>query len=69
MRGMLTSRKALVYSPEAANVAGRNYFALVNCFGLNRDFLTISQCDESPFRLWLFADPNQYVSTKSHPCS
>jgi hypothetical protein len=64
MKGVSTSCKALGHSPEAAKFARRCCFALVDYFGLNSLFLTITPCDECSFRVRLYAYSNQWVSTK-----
>ena len=64
MAGVSTSCKSLGHSPESAKFARRCCFALVDYFGLNSLFLTISPCDECSFRVRLYAHPNQWVSNK-----
>jgi len=64
MKGVSTSCKALGHSPEAAKFARKCCFALVEHFGLNSLFLTITPCDECSFRVRLYAYSNQWVSTK-----
>ncbi|KAL7524123.1 hypothetical protein ACHAXR_001615, partial [Thalassiosira sp. AJA248-18] len=60
MKGVSTSCKALGHSPEAAKFARRCCFALVDYFGLNSLFLTITPCDECSFRVRLYAYSNQW---------
>jgi hypothetical protein len=64
MKGVSTSCKALGHSPEAAKFARKCCFALVEHFGLNSLFLTISPCNECSFRVQLYVYSNQWVSTK-----
>ena len=65
IKGISTSCRSLGYTPEAAKHARRNGFAYQDYFGLNSVFVTISPCDECSFRVRLFANPGEKVSTSN----
>jgi hypothetical protein len=62
LKAIRTSCRALGYTDEAAKEGRKNHFALMDMFGVNSLFLSISPCDESSFRVRLFANPNKWVS-------
>jgi hypothetical protein len=54
------------HTAEAAKAARRRQFAMIDFFGLNSLFLTITPDDECSFRVRLYADPNKEVSAVAH---
>jgi hypothetical protein len=63
IKSITTSCKSLGYTAEAAAAARRRQFAMMDFFGLNSLFLTITPDDECSFRVRLYADPDKSVST------
>jgi hypothetical protein len=62
MKSITTSCKALGHTPEAAKQARKCMFALMDHFGPNSLFLTITPCDECSFRVCLYVRPGKWVS-------
>lgn len=62
LKSITTSCKSLGHTAEAAAAARRRQFSMMDFFGLNSLFLTITPDDECNFRVRLYADPNKTVS-------
>ena len=62
VKSIQTSCKSMGQTAEAAKAARRRQFAMMDFFGLNSLFLTITPDDECSFRVRLYADPNNEVS-------
>ena len=65
VNSITTSCKSLGHTAEAAGAARQRQFAMMDYFGLNSLFLTITPDDECNFRVRLFADPDNAVSITS----
>ena len=63
IESITTSCKSLGHTAEAAGAARRRQFSMMDYFGLNSLFLTITPDDECNFRVRLYADPGESVST------
>lgn len=62
VESITTSCKSLGHTAEAAGAARQRQFAMMDYFGLNSLFLTITPDDECNFRVRLYADPDKAVS-------
>jgi hypothetical protein len=66
MKGILkaisTSCKAMGHTDKAAKYVQRCCFAMLDYYGLNSLFLTITPDDECSFRVRLYAKPHDWVS-------
>ena len=62
VNSITTSCKSLGHTSEAAGAARQRQFAMMDYFGLNSLFLTITPDDECNFRVRLYADPDSTVS-------
>ena len=62
INSITTSCKSLGHTSEAAGAARQRQFAMMDYFGLNSLFLTITPDDECNFRVRLYADPDSTVS-------
>ena len=63
LKAITTSCRALGHTPEAAKFARKCYFALIDHFGLNSLFLSITPDDLCSFRVRLYANPAKFVSS------
>ena len=63
LKAINTSCAALGHTSEAAKVARKSYFAYTDYFGLNSIFFSISPNDSKSFRVRLFADASEIVSS------
>ena len=61
VRSITTKCKSLGHTAEVAQDARKHQFALMDHFGLNSLFLTITPDDECSFHVRLYADPNNKV--------
>lgn len=66
VKSIQTSCKSMGHTAEAAKAARRRQFAMIDFFGLNSLFLTITPDDECSFRVRLYADPNKEVSAVAY---
>eukprot|EP00956_Cyclotella_meneghiniana_P042090 scaffold248352_cov76-Cyclotella_meneghiniana.AAC.1 len=66
LKSITTSCKSLGHIAEAAVAARCSQFSMMDFFGLNSLFLTITSDDECNFRVKLYADPNK---THTIPCT
>jgi len=66
LKSITTSCKSLGHTAEAAAAARRRQFSMMDFFGLNSLFLTITPDDECNFRVRLYADPKKTVSAISY---
>ena len=62
MKAVDTSCRSLGHTTEAAKFARKCYFAMMDYFGMNSFFLSVSPCDECSFRVRLYARPDEWVS-------
>jgi hypothetical protein len=62
VRSITTKCKSLGHTAEAAQDARKRQFAMMDHFGLNSLFLTITPDDECSFRVRLYANPDNEVS-------
>jgi hypothetical protein len=62
VKSITTSCKSLAHTAEAAADARKKQFAMMDHFGLNSLFLTITPDDECSFRVRLYAEPDDEVS-------
>ena len=63
LKAITTSCRALGHTPEAAQFARKCYFALIDHFGLNSLFLSITPDDLCSFRVRLYANAAKFVSS------
>ena len=63
LKAVTTSCRALGHTPEAAKFARKCYFALMDHFGLNSLFLSITPCDLCSFRVRLYVRAEEFVSS------
>ena len=61
VKTITTKCKSLAHTAEAAQDARRHQFTMMDHFGLNSLFLTITPDDECSFRVRLYADPDNEV--------
>ena len=61
-KALATSCRALGHTPEAAKMARRKRFAMLEHYGLNSLLLTVSPCDECSFCVYLYTKPQEFVS-------
>ena len=61
VKTITTKCKSLAHTAEAAQDARRHQFTMMDHFGLNSLFLTITQDNECSFRVRLYADPDNEV--------
>ena len=66
MKAISTSCRPLGHTTEAAQYARKCMFALMDHFGPNSLFLTITPCDECSFRVCLYARPGEWVSNPNY---
>jgi hypothetical protein len=62
VKSITTKCKSLGHTTEASQDARKHQFAMMDHFGLNSLFLTITPDDECSFCMRLYADPNNEVS-------
>ena len=62
-KSISTSCRVMGHTPEAAQTARRNCFAMQDYFGLNSVFITITPDDECSFRVRLFATADKPETT------
>ena len=62
VKSITTSCKSMAHTAEAAADARKKQFAMMDHFGLNSLFLTITPDDECSFRVRLYAEPDDEVS-------
>lgn len=62
-KSLSTTCRALGYTPEAAKLARKRSFAMLEHFGMSSVFLTVSPSDECSFRVRLYTDPSKWVSS------
>ena len=63
LKAITTSYRALEHITEAAQYARKCYFSLINHFGLNSLFLSITPDDLCSFRVCLYVKPEDFVSS------
>ena len=63
LKGITTSCRALGHTPEAAKFARKCYFSLIDHFGMNSFFLTITPDDLCSFRVHLYVRAEDFVSS------
>jgi hypothetical protein len=61
VKTITTKCKSLAHTAEAAQDARRHQFTMMDHFGLNSLFLTITPDDECSFRVRLYANPDNEV--------
>ena len=62
-KSLSTTCRSLGYTPEAAKLARKRSFAMLEHFGMSSVFLTVSPSDECSFRVRLYTDPSKWVSS------
>ena len=62
-KSLSTTCRALGYTPEAAKLARKHSFAMLEHVGMSSVFLTVSPSDECSFRVRLYTDPSKWVSS------
>ena len=66
IKSITTSCKSMAHTAEAAADARKKQFAMMDHFGLNSIFLTITPDDECSFRVRLYAEPDEEVCSIYH---
>jgi hypothetical protein len=61
VKTIMTKCNSLAHTAEAAQDARRHQFMMMDHFGLNSLFLTITPDDECSFHVQLYADPDNKV--------
>eukprot|EP00956_Cyclotella_meneghiniana_P030551 scaffold77192_cov37-Cyclotella_meneghiniana.AAC.5 len=69
MKAISTLCKSLGFTDHAAKEGRQKHFSVMDLFGVNSLFLTVSPCDECSFRVRLFAKPNEWHMLPSPDCS
>jgi hypothetical protein len=64
VRSITTACKAMGHTSEHAAQARKKQFAMMDHFGMNSLFLTITPDDECSFRVRLYAEPDKEVNTQ-----
>ena len=65
LKAITTSIQALGHTPEAAQFARKCYSALIDHFGLNSLFFSITPDNLCSFCVWLYANAAKFVSSMS----
>ena len=58
---LLTSCRALGHTPEAAKMARRKLFVMLEYYGMNSLYLTVSQCDKCSLCFCLYTKLQKFV--------